>query len=173
MPQVTAEAWVPVSPEVAFAVSQTTGDIRMRWDPFIREQHLIGATVPAKGVRTHTRARIGPRMVSQYVSYRPPTSVGMTMVTGPWFFASFGGGWRFVPDARDGREGTRAVWKYTYAVRPAWLRFVAEPIGQWLLGREIRARIAAWARACEDPVVLESLRPGDPADEAGRAVDPS
>ena len=173
MPQVTAEAWVPVSPEVAFAVSQTTGDIRMRWDPFIREQHLIGATVPAKGVRTHTRARIGPRMVSQYVSYRPPTSVGMTMVTGPWFFASFGGGWRFVPDARDGREGTRAVWKYTYAVRPAWLRFVAEPIGQWLLGREIRARIAAWARACEDPVVLESLRPGDTADEAGRAVDPS
>ena len=157
MPQVTAEAWVPVSPEVAFAVSQTTGDIRMRWDPFIREQHLIGATVPAKGVRTHTRARVGPRMVSQYVSYRPPTSVGMTMVTGPWFFASFGGGWRFVPDARDGRDGTRAVWKYTYAVRPAWLRFVAEPIGQWLLGREIRARIAAWARACEDPVVLESL----------------
>lgn len=157
MPQVTAEAWVPVSPEVAFAVSQTTGDIRLRWDPFIREQHLIGATVPAKGVRTHTRARVGPRMVSQYVSYRPPTSVGMTMVTGPWFFASFGGGWRFVPDARDGREGTRAVWKYTYAVRPAWLRFVAEPIGQWLLGREIRARIAAWARACEDPVVLESL----------------
>ncbi len=157
MPQVTAEAWVPVSPEVAFAVSQTTGDIRMRWDPFIREQHLIGATVPAKGVRTHTRARVGPRMVSQYVSYRPPTSVGMTMVTGPWFFASFGGGWRFVPDARDGRDGTRAVWKYTYAVRPAWLRFVAEPIGQGLLGREIRARIAAWARACEDPVVLESL----------------
>jgi hypothetical protein len=58
----------------------------------------------------------------------------MTMVKGPWFFASFGGGWRFV-----------------------WLRFVAEPIGQWLLGREVRARIAAWARACEDPEVLESL----------------
>jgi hypothetical protein len=31
---------------------------------------------------------------------------------------------------------------------------VAEPIGQWLLGREIRARIAAFARACSDDTVL-------------------
>lgn len=160
MPQVSAEVWVPVPPDKAFAVSQTTGEVRMRWDPFIREQHLIGATAPAKGVRTHTKARVGPRMVSEYVSYRPPTSVGMTMVTGPWFFASFGGGWRFVPEARDGVDGTKAVWKYTYAVKPAWLRGVAEPIGQWLLGREIRARINAWARACEDPVVLRAVQQG-------------
>ncbi|WP_110180940.1 SRPBCC family protein [Nocardioides solisilvae] len=165
MPQVTAEVWVPVPPETAFAVSQTTGELRLRWDPFIREQHLIEATEPAKGVRTHTRARVGPRMVSEYVSYRPPTSVGMTMVSGPWFFAAFGGGWRFVWEAGEGPdgktvEGTKAVWKYTYSVKPAWLRRVAEPIGQWLLGREIRARIDAWARACEDPVVLAAVQDG-------------
>lgn len=157
MPQVTAEHWVPVAPEVAFAVSQTTGEVRLRWDPFIRHQHLVGADRPAKGVETVTRARVGPRMVSRYVSYRPPTSVGMTMVSGPWFFGSFGGGWRFVPETRHGVLGTRAVWKYTYSVRPAVLRPVAEPIGQWLLGREIRARIAAFARACEDPVVLDAV----------------
>ena len=157
MPQVTAEHWVPVTPEVAFAVSQTTGEVRLRWDPFIRHQHLVGADRPAKGVETVTRARVGPRMVSRYVSYRPPTSVGMTMVRGPWFFGSFGGGWRFVPETRHGVAGTRAVWKYTYSVRPAVLRPVAEPIGQWLLGREIRARIAAFARACEDPVVLDAV----------------
>ncbi len=156
MPQVTAETWVPVPPDVAFAVSQTTGEVRLRWDPFIRHQHLIDAERPAKGVRTLTRARVGPKMVSEYASYRPPTSVGMTMVTGPWFFASFGGGWRFTPAERDGVPGTRAVWKYTYAVRPAWLRPIAEPVGQWLLGREIRARIAAFARACEDPMVLDA-----------------
>lgn len=66
-----------------------------------------------------TRARVGPRMVSEYVSYRPPTSVGMTMVDGPWFFEQFGGEWRFTPEERSGVPGTRAVWKYTYAVRPA------------------------------------------------------
>lgn len=157
MPQVSAEAWVPVTPEVAFAVSQTTGEVRLRWDPFIRHQHLVDAERPGPGVRTVTRARVGPRMVSEYVSYRPPTSVGMTMVEGPWFFARFGGGWRFTPAERDGVAGTRAAWKYTYTVRPAWLRPVAEPIGQWLLGREIRARIAAFARACTDPEVLASL----------------
>lgn len=154
MPQVTAEAWVPVLPETAFAVSQTTGEVRLSWDPFIRHQHLIEADRPAKGVRTLTKARVGPTMISQYVSYRPPTSVGMTMVSGPWFFDSFGGGWRFVPEERGGVAGTKAVWKYTYAVKPAFLRPVAEPIGQWLLGREIRARIAAFARACENPDVV-------------------
>ena len=154
MPQVTSQTWVPVPPDIAFAVSQTTGEVRLRWDPFIRHQHLVDAQRPAKGVRTVTRARVGPRMVSEYVAYRPPTSVGMTMIEGPWFFDSFGGGWRFTPEEREGVAGSRAVWKYTYAVRPAWLRPVAEPIGQWLLGREIRARIAAYARACADPVVL-------------------
>ena len=151
VPQVSAEVWVPVSPRRAFAVSQTTGTTRLRWDPFVSLQYFLdGATRPAKGVRTFTRARLGPCMVSEYVSYRPPTSVGMTMVRGPWFFATFGGGWRFTPS--DG--GTLAVWKYTYSIRPGRLAPLAEPVGQWLLGREIRARIAAFARACEDPVVL-------------------
>jgi hypothetical protein len=163
VPQVTADAWAPVPPETAFAVSQTTGEVRLRWDPFIRRQQLVDAHRPGKGVHTLTWARVGPRMESVYVSYRPPTSVGMTMVTGPWFFASFGGGWRFTPETVDGVAGTRASWKYTYSVRPGWLAPVAHPIGQWLLGREIRARIAAFTRACEDPVVLAAVAVDGPS----------
>ena len=84
MPQVSAQVVVPVPPQVAFAVSQTTGELRLTWDPFIRRQYFLdGATAPAKGVRTRTLARLGPAMTSEYVSYRPPTSVGMTMVDGP------------------------------------------------------------------------------------------
>ncbi|MFC7760798.1 hypothetical protein ACFQY4_24325 [Catellatospora bangladeshensis] len=50
MPVVEAVAVVPVPPEVAFAVSQTTGEIRYRWDPFVRRQQLLdGATRPGKG----------------------------------------------------------------------------------------------------------------------------
>jgi hypothetical protein len=165
MPQVTAETWVPVDPDTAFAVSQTTGELRLRWDPFIRHQHLIDADRPGKDVQTLTKARVGPTMISRYVSYRPPTSVGMTMVKGPWFFASFGGGWRFAAETQEGAAGTRAVWKYTYAVRPAWLRPVAEPIGQWLLGREIRARIAAFARACSDPEVVGAATAAAPGSQ--------
>ncbi len=155
MPQVTARVVVPVDPGTAFAVSQTTGKLRLRWDPFIREQHLLnGANLPGKGVQTLTKARLGPTMISQYVSYQPPTSVGMTMMKGPWFFASFGGGWRFKP---TGDGDTEAVWKYTYSIRPSWLRFVAEPIGQWLLGKEIQARIDAFGRACRDPEIVDAV----------------
>lgn len=154
MPQVVARVVVPVDPETAFAVSQTTGEVRLRWDPFIRRQHFLdGATAPAKGVRTRTWSRVGPRMDSQYVSYRPPTSVGMTMVDGPWFFDSFGGGWRFT--AAEG--GTEATWKYTFSTRPRWLRPLADRLGTWLLQREIEARINAFAKACADPVVLAAV----------------
>lgn len=150
MPQVRAEVWIPVDRETCFAVSQTTGEARRRWDPFIRHQHhLDGASAAGPGVRTLTKARLGPTMVSRYVSYRPPVSVGMTMESGPWFFARFGGGWRFEAETRDGVEGTLARWKYTFGVRPAWLAPVGDRVGTWLLGREIRARIAAFARACE------------------------
>ncbi len=157
MPHVVSEVWVPVSPDIAFAVSQTTGETRRLWDPFIRSQQLIDADLPGKGVRTFTHAQVGPKMISQYVSYRPPTSVGMTMLSGPWFFASFGGGWRFVPEARGGVDGCRATWKYTFSTQPSWLSPVADRIGTWLLGREIRARIASWARGCENPAVLAAL----------------
>jgi len=148
---VEAAIVVPVPPDVAFAVSQTQGAVRLSWDPFVRRQYFLdGATAPGKGVRTFTRSRHGLTMVSEYVSYRPPTSVGMTMRSGPWFFATFGGGWRFA--AVEG--GTRAVWKYTFAVRPAWLAPLADPVGRWVLGRDIHRRIAAFARACGDAEIV-------------------
>jgi Polyketide cyclase / dehydrase and lipid transport len=154
MPNVSAEVWVPLSPERAFAVSQTTGEVRLRWDRFIRTQHFLhGATAPAKGVQTFTHSRLGPKMVSEYLSYSPPTSVGMRMVNGPWFFASFAGGWRFNPDG----EGTRAIWRYTFSIRPSWLQLVADPVGTWLLGREIRRRLAGYAKGCVDPVVVAAV----------------
>src|SRR5699024_6444419 len=92
MPMVSAETVVDVDPRVAFAVSQTTGQVRLRWDRFVRRQHFLdGATAPGKGVRTLTVHRWGARMVSEYVSYAPPRNVGMRMVTGPWFFRMMAG----------------------------------------------------------------------------------
>jgi hypothetical protein len=147
---------VPVPPAVAFAVSQTTGSVRMRWDPFIRSQHFLdGALVPAKGVRTRTVHRLGFRMVSEYVSYRAPSNVGMKMITGSWFFERLAAGWRF--DAVEGDPtSTHATWRYNFACRPAWLAPIEERIGRLVLQRDIDRRIAGFARGCEDPVVLEA-----------------
>jgi len=154
MPVVSAEAVVPVDPATAFAVSQTTGVVRRRWDPFISTQHFLdGADAAAKDVRTFTRQRLGFVMVSRYVSYAPPTNVGMVMERGPWFFEKLGGGWRFtaVP------EGTLAVWKYNFSSR---LAPIAEWIGVRVLGFEIRRRLAGFVRGCSDPVVLQAVREG-------------
>ncbi|MGA4683639.1 SRPBCC family protein [Micromonospora sp. AB353] len=157
MPVVEAVVTVPVPPELAFAVSQTTAPVRYRWDPFVRVQHFVdGATRPGRGVRTFTRSRHGLVMVSEYVSWSPPTNVGMKMVRGPWFFERFGGGWRFAPGPDPGT--TIATWRYNFRCRPAFLRPAAERIGEWLLGRDIRRRIAGYADGCADPEVLAAAR---------------
>ena len=153
MPRIEAARIVPVPIDVAFAVSQTHGPIRLAWDPFIASQRLIGGDVPAKGVRTETVSRHRLKMISEYVSFKAPSQVGMRMVEGPWFFASFGGGWAF----KEVPEGTEATWRYTFTIKPAWLAPIADPIGRWLLGRDIRARLAAYAAACENPVVLAAV----------------
>ncbi|CAA9331781.1 MAG: FIG00816111: hypothetical protein [uncultured Friedmanniella sp.] len=153
MPVVESQVTVPLEPELAFWVSQTTAPIRYRWDPFVRSQHLLdGADRPARGVRTATTSRHGLSMVSSYVSFSPPSNVGMTMVGGPWFFARFGGGWRFVPGDEAGT--TRVAWRYNFATRPRLLEPLADRIGRWLLQRDIDRRIAGYARGCLDPVVL-------------------
>ena len=152
MPRIESSLVVPVPAETAFAVSMTTGEIRYRWDPFVRRQELLdGAEKPGKGVRTETRSWHGLKMVSEYTSFRPPTQVGMKMVDGPWFFGTLGGGWSFAPiDAGS----CTATWRYTFTIKPKVLRPIAEPIGRWLLGRDIRKRIAGFAKGCEDPVVV-------------------
>jgi hypothetical protein len=148
---------VPVPVETAFAVSQTTGTIRLRWDPFIRRQYFLGgAILPDKGVQTVTVHRLGFTMVSEYVSYRPPTNVGMKMVRGSWFFERMAGGWRFDPHP----DGTLATWRYNFACRPKWLAPLAERIGTVILQRDIDRRIAGFARGCSDPVVLAAVTPG-------------
>lgn len=153
MPRIEATRVVPLAPDLAFAVSQTHGDVRLLWDPFIKSQRLVDADEPARGVRTETRSRHRLRMVSEYVSFKPPTQVGMRMVEGPWFFASFGGGWSF----RPAEGGTEATWRYTFTVKPAWLAPIADRIGVWLLRRDIEARLAAYADACVNPAVLAAV----------------
>lgn len=161
MPRVEATVVVPLDPERAFALSQTYGEIRYRWDPFVREQRLLdGAERAAKGVRTWTRSRHRLVMISEYVTFRPPHHVGMRMVQGPWFFKSFSGGWNFSPTSAEGDEndeGTLVTWRYNFTCRPRWLAPLADRVGVWLLGRDIRRRLDAFARACTDPTILTTL----------------
>ena len=116
MPRIEADQIIDLDPWTAFAVSQTTGDSRLRWDPFIkRQRHLDGATIAGVGVRTETTSKHGLTMVSEYTSFHPPERVGMKMVEGPWFFATMGGGWSFAP---IDDESCEATWRYTFSIKP-------------------------------------------------------
>jgi ribosome-associated toxin RatA of RatAB toxin-antitoxin module len=156
MPRIEADAIVPVNIDTAFELSQTYGEIRYRWDPLVREQRLLnGAEHAGKGVRTWTRSRHHLVMETQYVTYAPPSHVGMRMLEGPWFFKSFSGGWNFTS---TGSNETRATWRYNFTCRPRWLCFLADRVGVHILRRDIRRRIAAFARACADPKIIDELR---------------
>jgi hypothetical protein len=155
MPRIEATVEVEVPIEVAFAMSQSQGDLRYAWDPFVREQRLLdGATGPGRGVRTRTRSRHGLTMVSEYTAVNPPRQVGMRMVTGPWFFRTFSGGWSFTALSDD---RTRATWRYQFTCRPRLVALLGEPLGRWLLGRDIRRRIEGFARGCADPELVARL----------------
>jgi hypothetical protein len=93
-------------------------------------------------------------MVSEYLAFNPPRQVGMRMVTGPWFFRTFSGGWGF--SARED-GGTDATWRYSFAIRPAWLAPVADRIGRRFLQRDIDRRLAGFARACADPGLVADV----------------
>jgi hypothetical protein len=161
VPRVESTVVVPLPPDRAFALSQTYGELRYRWDPFVREQRLLdGATAAGKGVRTWTRSRHRLTMVSEYVTFRPPGHVGMRMVRGPWFVRSFSGGWNVTPV--DAGAATEATWRYHFTIRPVWLAPVADRLGVWLLGRDIRRRLAAFAGACADRDVVAALPRRDP-----------
>ncbi|MFJ2298607.1 hypothetical protein [Oerskovia paurometabola] len=112
MPVVESSVVVPVDPATAFAVSQTTGDVRLR------------GFSPAPG---------------RDVGHPDPAA-------------------------------TRAVRRYGFTCRPAWLAPVAERVGSWLLGRDVRRRIDGFARGCADPVVVAAARgpASPPSPDPGR-----
>jgi hypothetical protein len=52
MPRVESTVVVPVRVDRAFARSQTYGELRYRWDPFVREQRLLDPGTSGAGSTT-------------------------------------------------------------------------------------------------------------------------
>lgn len=64
----------------------------------------------------------------------------------------------FVTSQATARTVAVATWRYTFSIRPKWLAPIAEPIGNWLLGKDIEKRLLHFAKGCEDPELLERAR---------------
>ncbi len=152
-----------------FDLSQSY-ELRLDWDPFVRSQRpLFGARHAARGVHTETISRHRLRMVTEYLTYRPPTLVGMKMVEGPRIFRTFSGSWRF--SERDD-DRVDVAFRYNFACAPRWLAPVMERIGSWYLGRDIERRIEAFRAACDDTDLLGQVRRLRVAAEPGESGEP-
>ena len=139
----------------AFDLSQSY-ELRLDWDPFVRSQRpLGGAEHAAKGVLTETVSRHRLRMVTQYITFRRPTLVGMKMVSGPPLFRTFSGSWRFA-ERDDGRVDV--AFRYNFTCAPKFLAPIMERVGTWFLGRDIEKRIEAFRSACDDSGLIDRLR---------------
>ncbi len=155
MPRVQSQVEIDLDIQTAFKLSQTYGKIRYKWDPFVKEQHLLdGATKADKGVRTQTKSKHGLEMISEYITYNPPNHVGMKMVKGPWFFKSFSGGWNFV-DTDEGR--VLVTWRYNFVCKPKLLKPLMEYFGSKILQRDIDRRLIAFKKACSDKDILSKI----------------
>lgn len=64
------------------------------------------------------------------------------------------GGWSFAP---LGPDRTSATWRDSFECRPKFIRPIADPIGRWLLGRDIRRRISDFTTACADESITSNL----------------
>jgi ribosome-associated toxin RatA of RatAB toxin-antitoxin module len=156
MPRIQSETVVDIDIETAFALSQTYGEIRYMWDPFVKEQHLLnGATKAAKGVQTKTKSKHGLEMISEYITYKPPTHVGMKMIKGPKIFSSFSGGWNFT-ELPDGK--TKATWRDNFVSRPKFLSKIMDAIGTKLLQKDIDQRLNAFKHACSNQEIIDKLK---------------
>ena len=126
------------------------------WDPFVREMRFLdGAAEAGPGVRVWVRAWTGLTMEVQFTGFRPPASVAMKMLRGPWFLGQFAGTWLFKPDASG---GTQVTFRYFFTAR--WLRPLLDPIIAWVFQRDVRARLRGLKRGVEQGGLLDRL--GEP-----------
>jgi ribosome-associated toxin RatA of RatAB toxin-antitoxin module len=138
VPIVEGSIRIHSAPSELFALSQDYS-LRRYWDPFVCSmRYLDDATEAAPGVRVWVRAWTGLTMTVRYTSFHPPHSTAMTMVAGPWFFRHFAGTWLFKPDSA---MGTIVTFRYSFTVRPQWLRRFVEPVIAWVFERDVQARL--------------------------------
>jgi len=156
MPIVSNSILIQAPAEALFSLSQDYA-LRRRWDPFVREMRFLdGAKEAGLGVRVWVRAWTGLTMEVEFVSFRPPDSVAMKMVRGPFIFKRFAGTWLF--KAADNGL-TEVSFRYGFTSRWRWLSPLIDPLIKSMFHRDVRARLRGLKQGVEQGL-LECL--GEP-----------
>ncbi len=134
---------IPAPPEDVFALIHNY-DRRLEWDTLLKEAYLepefsescLGAISVCRG-----RSVLGMfALRTQYVSFDPGRIAAVKMLNRPPFFQSFAASIRHskIDDAHS-----EVVYKVNFAVRPAWLRPILDPLMLAIFVWETRKRLRA------------------------------
>lgn len=121
--------------------------VRYEWDPFPENiVFLHGATAIAKGVSVVVTAKVGMKMVVEFIQVDPPKTASVTMITGPFFLKAFSGSWIFKPLSEF---ETKA--KFVYSIRCKWwfIPFISEPMISWYFAGVVKSRLMGLKTYCE------------------------
>lgn len=152
MPAVEHAIVIDAPRSAVFALSQDY-DLRLEWDPFLRElRFLEGASRALPGVKVWVRARNGLAMTVEYTVVDPPERVAMRMIDGPWVFSRFAGSWVF----RASGERTEVTFRYGFGVR-AGLGWLLTPAITRVFSRDVRRRLDALKRSAETTGILSRI----------------
>ncbi|MFY9221125.1 MAG: SRPBCC family protein [Blastocatellia bacterium] len=145
---------VRATPENVFDLSQDY-NLRLEWDPFIRDiKFLNGATKVNVGVQVWVRAWTGLTMTVEYITLKRPNVVAMKMLSGPKFFCSFSGSWRFEPHSTFDTEVT---FKYAFDIRWKSLAWLLNPIIKLVFHRDIIGRLKGLKHGVEQKKLITKL----------------
>ena len=117
---------------------------RLEWDTLLQAAYLAdGATAAAKGVTSvcvGRRSLGGIALKTLYVTFERPTLAAVKMVNAPMFFEAWAASIRHEDISST---ASRLTYKFQFTARPAFLRFVLEPVMKRVFVWETRKRLRA------------------------------
>jgi hypothetical protein len=143
MPHGAVTEVVPASADEVFRIIHDY-DRRLEWDTLLRAANLeLGYPQAALGAVAVCRGRRrlgGLALRTVYISFDPGRVAGIRMINRPPFFDRFAATIRHTPiDACS----SQVDYKFDFAARPSWLRWLLHPIMQRAFAWETRRRLRA------------------------------
>ena len=122
---------------------------RLQWDTLLRAAFVEGGAAPGNGSVAVCSGRWfvgGLTMRTAYVSFERGSVAAVEMVNRPPFFERWAASIRHEP---LGERRSRVLYTYSFRARPAWLRFVLEPVLARMFRMETTRRLRALREALE------------------------
>ncbi|MBA3485271.1 MAG: SRPBCC family protein [Pirellulales bacterium] len=149
MPHGSVTEVLPASAEDVFRIIHDYRR-RLEWDTLLQDAYLepgheaaaLGAVAVCRG-----RRRLGGfALRTVYISFDPGRVAAIRMINRPPFFDRFAATIRHTPLSEN---SSQVDYKFDFAARPSWLRWLLHPIMQAAFRWETRRRLSALRRRLE------------------------